>query len=75
MTRRKRDKVLTLSVEDWVGTNKQRISPLLDECCEVLIQLALAYRIQNSQPEAKCLRGALCVPDLRRGNRTFRVHQ
>jgi hypothetical protein len=38
MTRRKRDKVLAPTVEQRIGTNKQRIRPLLDKCCKDLIE-------------------------------------
>jgi len=43
MTRRKRDKVLAPTVEQRIGTNKQRIRPLLDKCCKDLIELVFAY--------------------------------
>jgi hypothetical protein len=71
MTRRKRDKVLAPTVEQRIGTNKQRIRPLLDKCCKDLIELVFAYCIQDSELEAKCLRGGLRVPRLRLGQPDF----
>jgi hypothetical protein len=64
-----------LTYVERIGTNKQRIRPLLDKCCKDLIELVFACCIQDSELEAKCLRGGLRVPRLRLGNRTFRVHE
>src|SRR5262245_12402347 len=70
MTCSKRDKVLALTVEDRVSSNKKRIDPLLGKCREDLIEVVFGGRIQDTELEPKSARGGLRVLRLRRGNRT-----
>jgi hypothetical protein len=49
MTCSKRDKMLALTVEDRVSTNKKRIGPLPDKCREDLIEVIFSDRIQDTE--------------------------
>jgi hypothetical protein len=49
MTRRKRDKLLAPTGEEWVGAGEKRISPLLDKSREDLIEVVLSDRTQDTE--------------------------
>src|SRR5262249_30431073 len=49
MTRRKRDKALAPTGEEWVGTDEKRISPSLDKRREDLIEVVFSDRAQDTE--------------------------